>query len=129
MSFKNQVLEPLKLALIQRYVESRGFFLGEHITLLPSSPRGPLLVCEHPPNNEAEMIVMGLLPGELVDHSKRISMRPFHYKPTPIKTVKTPLSMSLFDAYKATVRAMAEIEIYKKILAENKAAQEARPSN
>jgi hypothetical protein len=115
------IVEPLKLMVVKTYVESKGFHLGEHGTLLWRTPvylhRGPLVVCTGVPNGRKKMLVMALQPGEHFDcnflDDDAMPKCPFTYEPYRIMPFKKPLNMPLTKALENAVRAMDALNTYK----------------
>lgn len=129
MPLKQQIrtiTERLKLLALQRYIESRGYYLGR-LDAMPGFQE-PLVVCERPPNGAMSMLLMALQPGAYTDHVSCVAEEPHCDTPKYLKILTTPLNMSAIDAFKAAMRAMVKLDTYKEQAKNRPAPRENRPS-
>lgn len=106
---EDRTIEALKLQVLKRFVESRGFYLGQHGTMFGSVRRGPLMICTtQPPQGPKQHASLtwaaALEPGERFDAFDVLSGDPQWVNPyslsrvAPLTPLCTPLSIALEQA-------------------------------
>ncbi len=108
-AFERRLKGPIKLRILQHFVESEGFFLGDYGNLLGASI-GPLLICQQRPMVDTHILVTALHPGAAVDALDVLGAEPFVCVAHQLPSVKHPvflqptISILISDAVRAIDR-------------------------
>lgn len=108
------LMGPIKLRILQRFVESEGFFLGDHGNLLGASV-GPLVICARQPDGHTRILATALRPGDAFDALDVLPSDPFTCTPHALPPINHPvfLSSTLSSMISNAVRAIDRLKRYQ----------------